>query len=108
MKMAILSGQHKLAVSFHLSGKVVDGNKTTTTTISSGAVYNLIFNAEAGHMYRVVSIVDDTPENQNSTIKKGKTWSAYLYDITDVGYPTRFVEMFSERANGTLITMAPN
>ena len=108
LKMDIIPGQHKLTVSFHISGNVVEKSKVTTTTISSGVAYNLVFNAEAGHMYRVVSIVDDTPENRNANLGEGKTWSAYLYDITEVGYPTRIVEMFSEKTNGTLITKSPN
>ena len=108
LKMAILPGPHELAVSFHISSNVVDDDKVTNTTISSGKVYKLPFNAEAGHMYRVVSIVDDTPENNNAGTGDGKTWSAYIFDITEVGYPTRFVEMFAERANGTLIVKFPN
>lgn len=108
LKIGILPGQHNLAVSFHISGNVVESNKVTTTTISSKAIYNLTFNAEAGHVYRVSSIVDDRPENREATTANGKTWSAYLYDITEVGYPTRLVEMLSERGKGVLVTKQPN
>ena len=108
LKMDILPGWHKLAVTFYISTNVVDGGKVTNTTSSSDVVYNLSFNAEAGHIYRVESIVDDTPENANATMDGGKTWSAYIYDITEIGYPTHFVEMFSERGQGKLIVKAPN
>lgn len=108
LKIDILPGQHNLVVSFHISGNVVESDKVTTTKISSSAVYNLTFNAEAGHIYRVSSIVNDTPENRELTTANGKTWSAYLYDITEVGYPTRLVEMFSERGKGVLVTKHPN
>jgi hypothetical protein len=36
------------------------------------------------------------------------TWSAYLYDISELGYPKRIVEMFGERGQGTLIAKQPN
>lgn len=109
LKIDVIPGRHKLTVSFYIASREVDTGykKDTITTISSGVAYNLFFNAEAGHIYRVVSIIDDTPKNRNATLEKGKSWTAYLYDITEVGYPTRFVEMFSERTKGTLITTYP-
>ena len=99
LKMDIIPGQYKLTVSFHISSRVVDDKKVTINTTSSDAAYNLFFNAEAGHIYRVVSIIDDTPE---------KSWTAYLYDITEAGYPTRLVEMLTERTKGTLIAKYQN
>ncbi len=60
------------------------------------------------HLYRVSSIVDDTPENKKRPSGEGMTWSAYLYDISEIGYPKRIVEMFSERGKGTLIAKKPN
>ncbi|MBN1377683.1 MAG: hypothetical protein JXA04_00450 [Gammaproteobacteria bacterium] len=108
VKMDILPGPHELAVSFHISSNVVDGGKVTNTTLSSNTIYKLSFNAQSGHIYRVVSYVDDTPENNNAAPGEGKTWSAYIYDVTEVGYPTHFVEMFGERANGMLVTKSSN
>lgn len=95
LKFDIEPGTYNLTVAFKTSSLNDSGRKAVKTTISSNSAYILTFDAKAGHIYRVTYSRDDD----------AGSWTAYLFDITESGFPTRQIDMFEQR--GTLVTQYP-